>query len=72
MEFDYSKLRGRIIEKFQSLFNFSEVIDITYESLSKKMNNKTAILQSEIIKWCELLEIPVEEIGIYFFKVKVQ
>lgn len=72
MEFNYNKLRGRIVEKFQSLFNFSEMLDITYEALSKKMNNKTAISQMEVVKWSELLEIPSDEIGVYFFTIKVQ
>lgn len=72
MKFNYNKLRGRIVEKFGSLFKFSERIDISYEALSKKMNNIIAISQKEIILWCKLLEIAPEDIGVYFFTLEVQ
>lgn len=72
MKFNYNKLRGRIIEKFGSLISFSEHLDISYEALSKKMNNLIAFSQKEILRWCELLDIPPEEIASYFFTLEVQ
>lgn len=72
MKFNYNKLRGRIVEKYGSLTNFSQNLDISYEALSKKMNNLIAFSQKEIVKWCELLEIQQEEIGSYFFVLEVQ
>ena len=72
MKFDYNKLRGRIVEKFGTLLKFSEELDISYEALSKKMNNLIAISQKEIVSWCDLLDIAPEEIGVYFFTLEVQ
>lgn len=67
MTFTYNKLRGRIVEMFGTQERFSEVIGISNVSLSKKMNGKTQFKQSDIILWCEKLEIPFKEIGFYFF-----
>lgn len=72
MKFNYNKLRGRIVEKFGCLKNFSDELSITYESLSKKLNNLIAVSQTDIIEWCQLLDIPTEEIGSYFFALEVQ
>lgn len=72
MKYNYNKLRGRIIEKFGTLHNFSASLKISYEALSKKMNNAIAISQKEITEWCELLEIEPGEIGAYFFTLEVQ
>lgn len=72
MRFNYNKLRGRIIEKFDTLFRFSEVLNISYEALSKKMNNQIGLSQKEIVQWSELLDIAPEEIGVYFFTPEVQ
>ena len=72
MKFNYNKLRGRIVEKYGTLSNFSEAIGISFVALSKKMNNLIAISQKEIIKWSELLDIAPNEIGVYFFTLEVQ
>lgn len=72
--FDYSKLRGRIREKFgtQALFaaamretglNFSDCV------LSLKLNNQSEWDQAEMIAACELLDILPEELHLYFFCV---
>lgn len=72
MKYNYNKLRGRIIEKFGTLYKFADSISIGYESLSKKLNNIVAISQSDITEWCKLLGIEPEEIGSYFFTLEVQ
>jgi hypothetical protein len=70
--FDYSKLRGRIREKFgtQALFaaamreaglNFSDCV------LSQKLNNQSDWDGTEMHTACVLLDIPPEEIHLYFF-----
>ena len=74
MAFDYSKLRGRIIEKFGTYKAFAEAIGISENSMSQKLSGKMAITTDDIRKWSkvEYLDIDAEEIGVYFFKIKVQ
>lgn len=70
--FEYSKLRGRIIEKFETIGNFADVIGISRSSFSMKLNNSSEFSQYEIKKISEKLEIPKNEIEVYFFTEKVQ
>lgn len=72
MAFDYSKLKGRIIEKFDSQGRFAEAMDWSERTLSLKMSGKVPWKQSDICKAIELLELAEEDIPVYFFKVKVQ
>lgn len=72
LRFDYSKLRGRIREKFgtQAIFaasmreaglNFSDCV------LSQKLNNQSDWDQSEMETARVLLDFPEEELHLYFF-----
>lgn len=70
MEYDYSKLRGRIIEKFGTIGNFQKHLSISNVVLSKKMNNRVRLSHDDITQWADLLEIPVDQIGVYFFTRK--
>lgn len=63
----YSKLRGRIIEKYGSQKQFAEAIGISEVAMSRKMNCETGFSQKDIIKWAEALEIEVKDYGLYFF-----
>lgn len=67
MPFSYNKLKGRIVEKYGTQANFADVLGISNNSISKKLNCKTGFSQSDINKWAELLDIPVSEYGVYFF-----
>ena len=69
---DYSKLKGKIIEKYSTQANFSKALNISERSLSLKLNSEVDWKQSEIFKATKLLGIPNDEIDQYFFKVKVQ
>ena len=68
MAFDYSKLKGRIIEKFRSQGNFSKALGMSEHTLSKKLNSKVFFTQIEISEVSNLLDITSEEIPEYFFK----
>ncbi len=72
MEFDYSKLKGKIKEKYDTQLNFSKVLGISERSLTLKMNCKRDWRQNEIAKCIRLLDISPENIGEYFFNKKVQ
>jgi hypothetical protein len=72
MSYDYSKLNGLIIEKFQTKRNFARAMHITERSLSNKLNNKLGWKQQEIDTACEILSIKPAKIHLYFFTLKVQ
>lgn len=72
MKFNYSKLKGRIIEKFGKQENFAKAFGVSTATISKKLNNKTYWDNPEIAKVVELLEISPDEINDYFFNYEVQ
>lgn len=67
MGYTYDKLRGRIIEKYESQEKYAEVLGISANSLSKKMTGKTGFSQKDIVLWAGLLNINESEYGKYFF-----
>ena len=69
--YDYSKLRGRIIEKYGSMSRFSEAAGLSEIALSRKLNNKIDISRENILKWSELLDIPSDEYGVFYFVKKL-
>lgn len=73
MKFDYSKLRGRIVEKYGTCENFAAAIGSTPATVSAKLNNKSKITGPDIHKWSqpEFLDIAADEIGVYFFTPEV-
>lgn len=72
MAFDYRKLLGRITEKAGTQANFAKKMNLSERTVSLKLNGKVVFKQDEIIRASEVLEIPKEEIGIYFFTPNVQ
>ena len=70
--YNLNKLKGRIIEKFGTQGNFAKVMGMSERTVSLKLDNQVDWKQSEIVRACELLEIPKEEIADYFFTLKVQ
>ncbi len=72
--FDYRKLTGRIIEKFGTRRAFADAVDISENAMSQKLSGKMKITTDDITLWCkpEFLDIPCNEIGVYFFAPKVQ
>lgn len=63
----YNKLKGRIIEKYGTASAFAAKLEKSKVSVSAKLHGKIGFSKEEILAWCELLEIPKEEIGSYFF-----
>lgn len=72
MSFDYRKLRGRIIEKCGTLENFANEVNISSQTISKYLNNKIPWKQTNINTAVQVLDIPPEEISVYFFTPNVQ
>lgn len=71
VEFDLSKLRGRIVEKYDNYTAFAEALGVSVQQLNPKLTGKTGITKADIIKWCPMLDISSEMIGEYFFTLKV-
>lgn len=72
MAFDYSKLKGRIIEKFSSQYRFAEKIGMSERTLSLKLNGSVSWKQTEICKAVSVLELTKDDINDYFFTERVQ
>ena len=71
MGFSYSKLKGKIIEKYGTQTAFAKDLGMTNIAFSRKLNNKTRFSTDDILTIIELLEIPKNEISEYFFTEKV-
>lgn len=69
--YDYSKLRGRIKEYFDTIDNFAEKMHLSATAIINKLCNRSPFKQPEVTLACTLLEIPEEEIHLYFFTLKV-
>lgn len=69
--YNYSKLRGKAIEKCGTLGKFAGIMGISKVSVSNKLMNKTPWGQDEIVKACNILDIKPKEIGAYFFTEEV-
>ena len=69
--YDYSKLKGRIVEMKMTQNDLAEEIQIAKSTLNLKLNNKISFSQDDIIAVSKVLLIPKEVIGIYFFTEEV-
>ena len=72
--FDYSKLIGRIVEKFGSRKAFAKASGISENCMSRKLLGKGGITTNDIVKMSkpEFLDIDAKDIPAYFFTQKVQ
>lgn len=68
--FDYSKLRGRIREKYETEGCFADALGIGRVSLSKRLNNALDFSRIEMMRTCDLLDIPAHEMHVYFLPKK--
>lgn len=69
---DFSKLIGRIIEVFGTRKAFAKAMGFTPEQLSRRLNNQTQFDSDEMAKAIDLLDIPPQEIFVYFLTPKVR
>jgi hypothetical protein len=71
MSYDYSKLRGKIKEKFSTQNEFAKKIGMGRVSLSQRLNCKLEFSQEDINKSIEVLDLTASDIPEYFFNSKV-
>ena len=69
MKFNYSKLLGRMKECGFTQEQLAKAIDISRYTLNVKLNNKFSFTQAEILAICKVLNIPISEIGEFFYAV---
>ena len=70
--FDYTKLRRFILYKFGTIQAFAKELGVSKQTVSYSLNGKYNFSQAKIDEWAKVLEIPAEEIGVYFFDKNVQ
>lgn len=71
IQYDYSKLKGRIKEVCGTQDALASRIGLGRVTLSQRLNNISTFSQSEIAKMTKELNIPNEEIPVYFFSTIV-
>jgi transcriptional regulator with XRE-family HTH domain len=70
--YDYSILKGKIVEKIGSRRELAEKLGINETTLSNKLNNKTDFSREEMKKICKILDEPLIKIIEYFFTETVR
>ena len=69
---DYSKLKGRIVEKCGSQRSFAAKMGLSERTISLKLSGRVPFTQSDILKALQVLDLTHADIQGYFFVVKVQ
>lgn len=72
IQYNYSKLKGRIVEKFGNIKNLSKSISLSATTLYKKLSGKEYFNQWQIEMIRKALEISETEVNEYFFVYKVK
>lgn len=70
MIYDYSKLMGKIKEKYKTQAAFAKELGMGESTLNLKLNNKTEWSQNEIIASMSLLGVSNKFLNDYFFSHK--
>ena len=66
--FNTAKLRGRIVEKYRTIMEFSKVTRKKKQFVLNVLNGKAQLNQEDMDEWIHLLDIPADEIDVYFFR----
>lgn len=67
MDTSYRKLKGRIVEKYDTQAKFARVVGLSANSMSNKMTGRIGFSQEDVVLWCRLLDIKRDEIGAFFY-----
>lgn len=67
----YAKLRGRMTEKGVTQAMMAARLGISVQAMSKKLRGLSGFSQEDIIKICNLLDIAIDQIGLFFYAQKV-
>lgn len=67
MDFNYARLRGRIRAYFSTQSAFAAAMEMSDCTMSQKLNGRSEWDAGEMLKACNLLDIPTDELYLYFF-----
>ena len=67
MNFEYSKIKGKIRELGLTQSDYAKHIGITEQTLNLRFKNKRPFTQPEIAKTMQLFNEPIENVKKYFF-----
>lgn len=67
---DYSRLKGRIVEKCGSNQAFSNAMGWAQKTNTAKLTGRASWTQADILKACDILDIALQDIQSYFFTLK--
>ncbi len=70
--YDYSILKGKIVEKIGSRRELADKLGINETTLSNKLNNKTDFSREEMKKICKILDEPLYKIVEFFLTETVR
>lgn len=63
----YANLIDRVYQRFTSITAFAAAMGITKSTMSYKLTGKTEWSRTDIIRACEVLDIPLTKVYYYFF-----
>ena len=72
MEFDYSKLLGRIREYGHTQKTLAAAVDMSVTQLNQCLKSKSNFKHKKILAICKVLDIQISEIGPYFYTLKTR
>lgn len=72
MAFDFRKLKGKIVEVFETQANFAKAMGWSERTTSKKLSGKIPWTQRDICNAITVLGLGEKDIQDYFFTRKVQ
>ena len=72
MGFDYSKLLGRIREYGYTQKTLAVAVGMSLTQMNQCLNGKFNFKHKYILAICKVLDIPIEEIGSYFYALKTR
>lgn len=72
INYNYSKLKGKIKENFDTQVAFAKAIKRSERSVSLKLTGKVPFTQEEISTIQDVLSISDTDLGAYFFDRNVQ
>ena len=70
-QYDYSKLLGRMKECGYTQDRLAKMLGISVCSLNFSLNNKRDFKQDEMLRACELLNIPTSNLPDFFYTHKL-
>ena len=72
MEFDYSKLLGRIREYGYTQKTLANAVGMSTTQVCMCLHNKCNFKHKYILAICKVLDISIGEIGVYFYTLKTR